>query len=91
MFKIEKVKNMIVCTDDGEPVMVLDKAAITTKLSPDTIPDEIEELCQIFMSPEVATFTCNVKPIDILSLCYGRKITNNWLKMHGCVMRRKIK
>lgn len=40
------------------------------------------------------TFTSHVnrgtiKRNTLLSLFYGRKITNNWLKMHGGVMTRK--
>lgn len=37
------------------------------------------------------TFTCDCE-IDrnvALSLVYGRRVTNNWLKMHGGVMSRK--
>ena len=29
--------------------------------------------------------------LAILSLFHGRKVTNNWLKMHGGVMRRKAR
>lgn len=38
-----------------------------------------------------ATFTCDCE-IDrntALSLVYGRWVTNNWLKMHGGVIKRK--
>lgn len=35
------------------------------------------------------TFTAHVKRNALLSMFYGRRITNNWLKMHGGVMARK--
>lgn len=35
------------------------------------------------------TFECKIDNLVLLSLLMGRKITNNWLKMHGGVMRRK--
>lgn len=39
------------------------------------------------------TFECEVKVdrLGLLSLIYGRKITNNWLKMHGGIMTRRAK
>lgn len=36
-----------------------------------------------------ATVTCEIDRNSALSLIYGGKITNNWLKMHGGVMSRK--
>lgn len=30
-----------------------------------------------------------IERLDMLRLMYGRKITNNWLKMHGGVMGRR--
>ena len=36
-----------------------------------------------------ATITVETDRNSILSLIYGEKITNNWLKMHGGVMSRK--
>lgn len=42
-------------------------------------------------APRKITFECKVKRNDMLSLIYGQKITNNWLKMHGGVMSRKIR
>ena len=36
-----------------------------------------------------ATITCEFDRNSILSIIYGKKITNNWLKMHGGVMSRK--
>lgn len=36
-----------------------------------------------------ATLTLDIDTLGLLSLLMGRKITNNWLKMHGGIMRRK--
>lgn len=30
-----------------------------------------------------------IERLDMLRLIYGKKITNNWLKMHGGVMGRR--
>lgn len=35
-------------------------------------------------------FSAHIRDQDILSLLAGKRITNNWLKMHGGVMRRKV-
>lgn len=41
--------------------------------------------------PATITFNGHFDRLAVLSLIHGRKITNNWLKMHGCVMIRKGK
>lgn len=41
--------------------------------------------------PATITFNCRFDRLAVLSLIHGRKITNNWLKMHGGVMTRKSK
>lgn len=38
-----------------------------------------------------ATIIFNMNRATMLSLIYGRSITNNWLKMHGGVMQRKTR
>lgn len=38
-----------------------------------------------------ATITFNMNRATMLSLIYGRSITNNWLKMHGGVMQRNTR
>lgn len=38
---------------------------------------------------ETATFTVCIDKRNLLSILYGRKITNNWLKLHGGIMVRK--
>ena len=43
-----------------------------------------------FFTPATATFTVKAERNTLLSLLYGHKITNNWLKRHGGVMSRKI-
>lgn len=37
-----------------------------------------------------ASFTATIDRRAMLSIFYGHKITNNWLKRHGGVMSRKI-
>ena len=41
--------------------------------------------------PVTITFNGRFDRLAVLSLIHGRKITNNWLKMHGGVMIRKSK
>lgn len=40
---------------------------------------------------QTVTFEISCRRNDILSLVYSRKVSNNWLKMHGGVMSRKKK
>lgn len=37
----------------------------------------------------VGSFTMHLTRLDALSILFNRKITNNWLKMHGGVMTRR--
>ena len=37
------------------------------------------------------TFTLKLREKEVLSLIIGKKVTNNWLKMHGGIMTRKLK
>jgi len=52
----------------------------------------IEYLSESFMrlgeTVEV-TIPVFVKYIDLLGLLFGRKVTNNWLKIHGGILYRK--
>lgn len=41
--------------------------------------------------PATITFNVCFDRLAVLSLIHGRKITNNWLKMHGGAMTRKSK
>ena len=38
---------------------------------------------------QTASFKITCRRNNMLSLVYGRKVSNNWLKMHGRVMSRK--
>ena len=60
----------------------------------DTYPEITtpNEMCSILRDDahEVSlTLALNIDNLTLLSLLMGRRITNNWLKMHGGVMRRK--
>lgn len=37
------------------------------------------------------TFALKLREKEVLSLIIGKKVTNNWLKMHGGIMTRKFK
>lgn len=47
------------------------------------------EMRSILQGTAEGTLTLNVDNLVLLSLLMGRKVTNNWIKMHGGVMRRK--
>ena len=51
-------------------------------------PPEHEQ--RIFRAPNCGefSFTTKLSRLDMYSMYYGRRITNNWLKMHGGVMVR---
>lgn len=60
----------------------------------DTYPEMAtpNEMCSILRDGTYEaslTLTLNMDNLVLLSLLMGRRITNNWLKMHGGVMRRK--
>ena len=51
---------------------------------------DLNDIPNINISKEqTASFEITCERNDILSLVYGRKVSNNWLKMHGGVMSRK--
>ena len=37
------------------------------------------------------TFTLKLREKEVLSLIIGKKVTNNWLKMHGGIITRKFR
>ena len=51
---------------------------------------DLNDIPNINISKEqTASFKIACGRNDMLSLVYGRKVSNNWLKMHGGVMSRK--
>ena len=51
---------------------------------------DLNDIPNINISKEqTASFEVTCERNDILSLVYSRKVSNNWLKMHGGVMSRK--
>lgn len=48
-----------------------------------------ENLPPDIVGSETATFTVCIDKRTLLSILYGRKVTNNWLKLHGGIMVRK--
>lgn len=70
---------------NGQPLGSIPEVTLETET--ETVD---EPAIKIPKSPE-ATFTCKINRATMLSLIYGRPITNNWLKMHGGVMRRNTR
>lgn len=74
---------------NDEQIMKLDKCDLVCEE-----PIYANELPKAMKFSELQEATIEMKNVKInrntlLSLLFGRKITNNWLKMHGRVMTRK--
>ena len=77
---------------NNEPIMTLDKCEIVEQELQDFSVEEPKEI-NVNFEKEI-TFTVKNSQFNrntLLSLVHGRKVTNNWLKMHGGVMTRKTK
>lgn len=48
-----------------------------------------EKLYESMSAGGTLEMEAKIERLDMLGLMYGRKITNNWLKMHGGVMGRR--
>ncbi len=85
---IDKIGNLTLFTSDGEKIGTLQEVEIDM----DNKEDIIDENNKLDFNPfEKCSFEVESK-IDLFSfydLFYGYKMTNNYLKMHGGIMRRK--
>lgn len=81
---------------DTDEVKTADKIGVFTVEELAAVPDNSDLvlnpifLTKKFNTPATATFTVKADRLTLLSILYGHKITNNWLKRHGGVMSRKI-
>lgn len=69
---------------DGKPV-----AKGIPELTLEAEPETTEEPVLKIPKAQEVSFKCKIDDKVLLHLIYGRPITNNWLKMHGGVMRRR--
>ena len=77
---------------NNEPIMTLDKCEIVEQELQDFSVEEPKEI-NVNFEKEI-TFTVKNSQFNrntLLSLVHGRKVTNNWLKMHGGIMTRKTR
>ena len=51
--------------------------------------EDVNPIVKVIREPTEATFECKLSRTTFLSLVCGRKVTNNWLKMHGGIMSRR--
>lgn len=51
--------------------------------------EDVNPIVKIIRESAEATFECKIHRSTFLSLVHGRKVTNNWLKMHGGIMTRR--
>lgn len=70
---------------DGVLIGEVKETSITAIETDD--PEELKQGRCVFNHE--MTVSVKIDPLSILSLLYGRKITNNWLKMRGGVMIRQ--
>lgn len=84
--EITEISKGILYLND-KPIMEFDKFDICEP----PITDEVPETMKFFQPQEITIEieTARIDKKDLLSLLLGRKVTNNWLKMHGGVMTRK--
>ena len=73
---------------DGELFEVTD-AIIEVKQFPEERGLKIRKLPHEKYSVEFTINTNSINRNALLSLWYGREVSNNWLKMHGGIMTRK--
>lgn len=74
---------------NNEPIMELDRELIC---EPPIYADEVPKVIKFSETQEVTFELENSIEIDrntLLSLQFGRNVTNNWLKKQGGVMNRK--
>lgn len=71
------------------PVGKVQKASL--KCEEPELSEDIEKLAMSFQRMGEATIEVSLacRRLAMLSLVHGRKVTNNWLKMHGGVMTRR--
>ena len=75
------------CFSTGEMIGEIQKADLTMNEFA-----EDDETCVIIppFKEATMTFKMQLRRNTVLSLIHGRKVTNNWLKMHGGVMSRRM-
>ena len=70
------------------PVTMCSIDAVETIDTEPATPNKMRSILAGDHSAEL-TITTRFDNLSLLSLFTGRKMTNNWMKMHGGVMRRK--
>lgn len=70
---------------DGSPIGEIQEASFEREES------RVSDLAASFkkLGEVTLTATTRLRRLTFLSLIHGRKVTNNWLKMHGGVMTRR--
>ena len=51
--------------------------------------EDVNQIVNLIHESSEATFECKLHRPTFLTLVHGRKVTNNWLKMHGGIMTRR--
>lgn len=73
----------------GTSHIVLDELTELTVGIDTAAGDEIDYPVLLKAEPTEITFEAKVDKLTLLSILTGVKVTNNWLKLHGGIMRRK--
>ena len=72
---------------NDEPIMNIDKCDLVCEEP--IYANELPKAMKFSEPKEVTIENVKINRNTLLSILLGRKVTNNWLKMHGGIMTRK--
>lgn len=72
---------------DGKKIMEVAEVTVTVA---DIDPIEKPTKSLTFAEPVEITGAFHISPWDMIELVTGNQPTNNWMKMHGGIMERKV-
>lgn len=83
---VENVKTGVLYTKDGKKIMDIKAGDIAIDV----------EKAEVFIKAPVPpqhiemTMSWHITPWDMITLVTGKRPSNNWMKMHGGIMERKV-
>lgn len=72
---------------DGKKIMEVAEVTVTVA---DIDPAEKPKKSLTLAEPVEITGSFHISPLDMIELVTGKRPTNNWMKMHGGIMERKV-
>lgn len=80
----------VLYTGDGRKLAEITEVDIEAGITVDSEKTDIFIKPSILPQPIECTFSCHISPWDEILLITGKRPTNNWMKMHGGIMERKV-